>query len=72
MLTHLTGCVYTLDWVCLQAYLKSTDMGDTVEQVEALIKRHDAFTKLLTAQDQKVSLFSLGLNLADWLIVLTS
>ena len=53
----------------LQAYLKSTDMGDTVEQVEALIKRHDAFAKLLTAQDQKVSL-SCHLCLADWHIAL--
>ena len=46
----------------LQAYLKSTDMGDTVEQVEALIKRHDAFAKLLTAQDQKVSLLLSSLS----------
>ena len=56
MSTRLTWCVYTLDLLCLQAYLKSTDMGDTVEQVEALIKRHNAFDTLLTAQEQKVSL----------------
>lgn len=47
------------DWVdyyyYLQAYLRGTELGSTVPQVEALIKRHDAFENLLASQDAKVS-----------------
>ena len=43
--------------LCLQAYLKGTELGGTVDQVESLIKKHDAFESLLVTQDAKVCLF---------------
>jgi len=34
--------------------LKGTELGGTVDQVESLIKKHDAFESLLVTQDAKV------------------
>ncbi|KAH0620637.1 hypothetical protein JD844_021300 [Phrynosoma platyrhinos] len=34
-------------------YLKSSDFGNTVDEVEQQIKRHEAFEKILASQDQK-------------------
>jgi len=34
--------------------LKGTELGGTVDQVESLIKKHDAFESLLATQDAKV------------------
>ena len=31
----------------------SEDVGDTLDSVEALVKRHDDFEKTLTTQDDK-------------------
>ena len=42
--------------LCQQAALSSTDFGDTVDQVEMLIRRHEAFEKVLDVQEEKVSL----------------
>lgn len=39
----------------LQAYLTSCEFGSTVDQVEALIRKHDAFDKVLEVQEDKVS-----------------
>lgn len=38
----------------MQAYLKSSDQGGTVEQVEALTKKHEAFENLVASQEPKV------------------
>jgi len=38
-----------------EAKLRASDLGGTVEQVEALIKRHDAMDKLITSQEQKLN-----------------
>jgi len=37
-----------------EVYLKGTDLGSNVDQVEALIKKHDAFENVLTSQDAKL------------------
>lgn len=38
----------------LQVYLKSSDLGRSVDEVEQLIRKHEAFEKLLASQDEKV------------------
>ncbi|KAH3854789.1 hypothetical protein DPMN_097338 [Dreissena polymorpha] len=38
----------------LQAYLSSTDFGTTEDQVEALIRKHEAFENVLAVQEEKV------------------
>ncbi len=38
-----------------QAYLSSQEPGNSVDQVEKLVKKHDAFQNLLSKHDQKVS-----------------
>ena len=35
--------------------MKASDVGGTVEQVEALIKRHDQVDKLIQSQEQKLT-----------------
>lgn len=40
--------------VSLQIQLKNSDLGTTVDDVETLIKRHEAFEKLLNSQEDKV------------------
>lgn len=40
-----------------EAYLKSTDYGDTVDHVEKQIKKHEAFENLLASQEPKVSFY---------------
>lgn len=32
-------------------------MGNTVEEVDVLVKKHEAFEKLLVTQNEKVSIF---------------
>lgn len=44
--------------VCPQILLKNSSLGDTVDETEGLIKRHEAFEKLLGSQEDKVSYFS--------------
>lgn len=41
----------------LQVQLKNSDLGTTVDDVETLIKRHEAFEKLLNSQEDKVTWF---------------
>ncbi|XP_042315999.1 spectrin beta chain, non-erythrocytic 5 [Sceloporus undulatus] len=36
-----------------EMYLKSSDFGNTVDEVEQQIKRHEAFEKILASQDEK-------------------
>uniref|UniRef100_A0A8D0F0G0 Calponin-homology (CH) domain-containing protein n=1 Tax=Strix occidentalis caurina TaxID=311401 RepID=A0A8D0F0G0_STROC len=37
-----------------EIYLKSSDLGSSVDEVEHLIRKHEAFEKLLASQDEKV------------------
>uniref|UniRef100_G1NFS5 Spectrin beta, non-erythrocytic 5 n=1 Tax=Meleagris gallopavo TaxID=9103 RepID=G1NFS5_MELGA len=37
-----------------EVYLKSSDLGSSVDEVEQLIRKHEAFEKLLASQDEKV------------------
>ncbi len=48
--------------VSLQIQLKNSDLGTTVDDVETLIKRHEAFEKLLNSQEDKV-----GWSSAYWM-----
>ena len=47
-----------------EAYLKSAVNAGSVEQVETLVKKHEAFEKLLLTQDTKVSIFFIALNIS--------
>ena len=50
----------------LQAQLKSSELGESVDQVEFLIKRHDAFENLLAKQESKLqNLQEFGQRLVD-------
>uniref|UniRef100_H3BEP2 Spectrin beta, non-erythrocytic 5 n=1 Tax=Latimeria chalumnae TaxID=7897 RepID=H3BEP2_LATCH len=42
-----------------EIYLKSSDLGSSVDQVDRLIKRHEAFEKLLASQEEKEQAASL-------------
>ncbi|NXG60038.1 SPTN5 protein, partial [Hemiprocne comata] len=37
-----------------EIYLKSSDLGSSVDEVEQLIRKHEAFEKLLAAQEEKM------------------
>lgn len=37
-----------------QILLKNSTLGNTVDETEGLIKRHEAFEKLLSSQEDKV------------------
>ncbi|KAM6274075.1 spectrin beta chain, non-erythrocytic 5 [Porphyrio hochstetteri] len=37
-----------------EIYLKSSDLGSSVDEVEHLIRKHEAFEKLLASQDEKM------------------
>lgn len=39
----------------LQILLQNSILGNTVDETEGLIKRHEAFEKLLSSQEEKVS-----------------
>ncbi|TFK15040.1 acyl-coenzyme A thioesterase 1 [Platysternon megacephalum] len=38
-----------------EIYLKTSDLGNSVDEVERLIRKHEAFEKILTSQDEKVT-----------------
>ncbi|XP_050810874.1 spectrin beta chain, non-erythrocytic 5 isoform X2 [Gopherus flavomarginatus] len=38
-----------------EIYLKTSDLGNSVDEVEQLIRKHEAFEKILTSQDEKVT-----------------
>uniref|UniRef100_A0A8C5IUB0 Calponin-homology (CH) domain-containing protein n=1 Tax=Junco hyemalis TaxID=40217 RepID=A0A8C5IUB0_JUNHY len=38
-----------------EVYLKSSDLGRSVDEIEQLIRKHEAFEKLLASQDEKAS-----------------
>ena len=37
-----------------QAFLANEDLGDSLDSVEALFKKHDDFEKSLAAQEEKI------------------
>ncbi|XP_040455901.1 spectrin beta chain, non-erythrocytic 5 isoform X2 [Falco naumanni] len=37
-----------------EIYLKSSDLGSSVDEIEQLIRKHEAFEKLLASQDEKM------------------
>ena len=39
---------------CTQAFLANEDLGDSLDSVEALIKKHEDFEKSLAAQEEKI------------------
>lgn len=39
----------------LQAFLANDDLGDSLDSVEALIKKHEDFEKSLAAQEEKIN-----------------
>lgn len=43
-----------------QILLKNSTLGNTVDETEGLIKRHEAFEKLLSSQEDKVCTPSVG------------
>ena len=38
----------------LQAFLANEDVGDSLDSVEALLKKHEDFEKSLVAQEEKI------------------
>ncbi|XP_048733527.1 spectrin alpha chain, non-erythrocytic 1-like isoform X2 [Ostrea edulis] len=49
-----------------EAYLASCEFGSTVDQAEALIRKHDAFDKVLEAQEDKLEALSAhGLKMVE-------
>ncbi|XP_058663841.1 spectrin beta chain, non-erythrocytic 5 [Ammospiza caudacuta] len=58
--THQEQMLYK-DWDHLdmllnsqEVYLKSSDLGRSVDEIEQLIRKHEAFEKLLASQDEKM------------------
>jgi spectrin alpha len=37
-----------------EAFLASQDLGDSLDSVEAMMKKHDDFEKSLVAQEEKI------------------
>lgn len=48
-----------------EAFLEFADLGETLDDVEALLKRHEKFENTLQAQDDRLKAFS---DLADKLV----
>ena len=42
-----------------QAFLSNEDLGDSLDSVEALIKKHEDFEKSLAAQEEKIKVSTL-------------
>lgn len=41
-------------FISSQAFLSNEDLGDSLDSVEALIKKHEDFEKSLAAQEEKI------------------
>ena len=50
VIVHITVVCDT----CLQAFLVNDDLGESLDSVEALSKKHDDFERSLAAQDEKI------------------
>jgi len=47
-------CILSLTFNIQQAFLSNEDLGDSLDSVEALIKKHEDFEKSLAAQEEKI------------------
>ena len=47
-------CFIKLFYFNSQAFLANDDLGDSLDSVEALIKKHEDFEKSLAAQEEKI------------------
>lgn len=47
-------CVRLIFENVFQAFLANDDLGDSLDSVEALIKKHEDFEKSLAAQEEKI------------------
>lgn len=57
IVNYLNIILIDLFIVCLsQAFLANTDLGDSLDGVEALIKKHEDFEKSLAAQEEKIKM----------------
>ena len=45
---------YFLNNVAFQTFLANEDLGDSIDEVEVLMKKHDDFEKSLNAQEEKI------------------
>ena len=45
---------------CVQAFLLNEDLGDSLDSVEALLKKHEDFEKSLSAQEEKITVSHRG------------
>ena len=45
---------WTVCACCVQAFLNE-DLGDSLDSVEALLKKHEDFEKSLSAQEEKIT-----------------
>lgn len=43
-----------MSYCSAQAFLANEDLGDSLDSVEALIKKHEDFEKSLAAQEEKI------------------
>ena len=55
-ISYTLKCILTLKSCLLacQAFLVNDDLGDSLDSVEALIKKHEDFEKSLQAQEEKI------------------
>ena len=51
--TSLTHSINTSDHVYPQVYLATEELGNSLDEVDALMKKHETVEKLLETQEQK-------------------
>lgn len=51
---------------CCQAFLLNEDLGDSLDSVEALLKKHEDFEKSLSAQEEKITVRPLVVGAVMW------
>lgn len=52
---HYSECFLSI----YKAFLLNEDLGDSLDSVEALLKKHEDFEKSLSAQEEKITVRSL-------------
>ena len=50
---HLTHSITTSDHMYPQVYLATEELGNSLDEVDALMKKHETVEKLLETQEQK-------------------
>lgn len=46
---------FNTEILTIQAFLLNEDLGDSLDSVEALVKKHEDFEKSLSAQEEKIT-----------------